>query len=436
MKARLLYLLLWLLSSASPALIAQGLPAKIVDPGELFAHYNWDFDEEGKAYLRKQLGEDLLAKVIDYSQESRWPAGLRTQSDRNENKALFGNIKAYYLLTFSIDKALLRIPATENRHLPAYLQPEHDLFFIVGETGVEWPGHQAGPLQVNRIPVRITSATGIFPAFQWQENLGVLNELRNTLGPRADEVMAYSREEQWPSGLRTAASRQANLQAISEYKAYLLTLLPKNLAVLVIPAVENRIQPAPLQPARDIYFILPKYAIEEQEQPANPEIRVSAGTGLSFTAQLTQIIEDFPNNFANMKGDAIEQELQVEQHYRSRMPLANARETYFDEPKGGSRLSFVASFPQSGRMEEALELYRNLVQQIDQVRLSGLRLMKNNEVTSQEMRSTSFFPFDFTGDLDPRFKTMLLEVRLVKSFDRIDNQMVPVWYPALTIYNR
>ncbi len=150
--SRLLFLALlpvsFLLAAQAPA---ENVPvsARILDASYLFPQYRWELDVESSRRLSRSFGESAWHTILRTSRQEAWPPGMRKEEDRAENRGWICDFNVYYLCSFSVDKALLWFPEKENQHLPAYLRPQEDLYFIIRESGLEKSGSPA------RMPLRL-----------------------------------------------------------------------------------------------------------------------------------------------------------------------------------------------------------------------------------------------------------------------------------------
>lgn len=113
------------------------VPARLLDMSLLYPNYRWELDLPTDRMLRQQFGVSKWAEIVQQAQETAWPPGLRSRDDRDENRDRLCDVRVYFLRRFSIDKILLWVPAQENKHLPSYLQPATDIYFIMREGGME-----------------------------------------------------------------------------------------------------------------------------------------------------------------------------------------------------------------------------------------------------------------------------------------------------------
>lgn len=112
-------------------------PVRILDASQISASYRWQLDVRSRDAVIETLGDSLWSVIAEKTQENQWPEGFRQLEDREENRAYFCELKAEYLLTLSLEKALLRIPASENRHLPPSMRSSWDWYMVIRDKAVE-----------------------------------------------------------------------------------------------------------------------------------------------------------------------------------------------------------------------------------------------------------------------------------------------------------
>ena len=138
---RYLCFLPFLLSLCTAAQPTQELvQTRILDASQIYANYRWKLDIRSEAMLRETLGDSLSALIFQQTQEHRWPDGFKSAQDREENRYLFCDLKAYLYYTLPIGKVLLVVPASENRHLPIHLQTTEDWYIVIRTSAVESAG--------------------------------------------------------------------------------------------------------------------------------------------------------------------------------------------------------------------------------------------------------------------------------------------------------
>jgi hypothetical protein len=112
-------------------------PVRILDASQIFSSYRWQLDIRSRDAVIETLGDSLWQVIAEKTQENYWPEGFRQLGDREENRAYFCDLKAEYLLALSLEKALLRIPASGNRNLPPSMQNSQDWYLVIREKAVE-----------------------------------------------------------------------------------------------------------------------------------------------------------------------------------------------------------------------------------------------------------------------------------------------------------
>jgi len=127
-------LLNFLLAFAAFAYAQKGKPVKIIDPGELYSTY--EFTEDEKAELKKQVKEAEYDKILNHYTEKKWPAGIDDLNERTDNPDKIKQYKVWIIATLQ-DKYVLKIPSAKNKHMPDEMVDDFDFYFVIGKSGVE-----------------------------------------------------------------------------------------------------------------------------------------------------------------------------------------------------------------------------------------------------------------------------------------------------------
>lgn len=146
----ILFTLFWTISNsiAQNSVVRQN--AQVLDYGQLYSTIFWD--EVNTADLSSKLGSSLTEKVILASTESAWPAGIATLTSRIENKHKMMGYTVYYLCSLVDGRSLLVVPALENQGMPANMQPEKDIYFILLSTAVAMDPESTDEMDPEEVP--------------------------------------------------------------------------------------------------------------------------------------------------------------------------------------------------------------------------------------------------------------------------------------------
>ncbi len=108
---------------------------EITDPGEFYSTYDF---EDGEVELMKidNIKPVLLEKIEANHTETSWPSALAKLDNRTSNP---DKVKSYvvYSVAKINDKYILVVPAKYNSDKEEGWAPSHDIFFVVGQSGIQ-----------------------------------------------------------------------------------------------------------------------------------------------------------------------------------------------------------------------------------------------------------------------------------------------------------
>lgn len=110
--------------------------AWITDPGELYSTY--EFSEEELSLLKsgnKKITNALVDDIVENHLEEAWPGNLQNLDNRIDNPDILMAYVVYKVAKVD-DKYILVIPAAYNKDRESGWIPAHDIYFVIGETGV------------------------------------------------------------------------------------------------------------------------------------------------------------------------------------------------------------------------------------------------------------------------------------------------------------
>jgi hypothetical protein len=288
---------------------------------------------------------------------------------------------------------------------------------------------------ITRTTARVTDFGQLYSTFSWEP--AAMAELETKLGPAlAKTVMAASNEAAWPAGIASLNGRIENREGMNAYTLYHIATLQENKVVLLAPALENRNMPGSMQPASDIYFIVGLQGVELSGISVTVKTTIAdPPRAESFATQLEMLTRDFSEGFINMKGEQTDEDEEgMTYQYASRVHLEGASQVYFMEDLMSASTVFQAVFPGSTDPAIALKAYRNLVRQVEALKLTCCPLSKKDERVDGNRHSQSFQAYDPNGRLEVAYQSMILEVYLVQGETTHNGQMVSNWIPMLSIY--
>jgi hypothetical protein len=291
-----------------------------------------------------------------------------------------------------------------------------------------WPLY-GQPVADSLPPVRVLDMGLVFPNYRWELDQRGKNELREKFGDAYwREISVQAQESAWPLWLRTRTERDQNRDALCDLKGFLLSYFSSDNALLWFPSAKNAKLPARLQPQKDFYLIVRKSGLEV----LSPD---RTGLPANLEAQLDVLLRAYLTGFSTLTDSsrAPIQTLDGEQWATGLLP-EGARSAYVERTFDAAKAtSFVAVFPPVGSLEDAAAQFQTLVQRISGAAPSICPLVRSRVANAGNPYYVRFFAHDFAGDMDPRFRKMVLTVELMKSYDHTARREQPVWYPLLTL---
>lgn len=125
-------------STPSSSYYTKAYLAKINATGGMYSTFSLETETKA-AYLKGYWGDTDFEDVTKYCREENWPTGISTLSERDKVRSQMNNYKAYRIAEFD-GKAILKIPADENKFMPYNMRPSRDIFFVINTTDITVAG--------------------------------------------------------------------------------------------------------------------------------------------------------------------------------------------------------------------------------------------------------------------------------------------------------
>ena len=285
--------------------------------------------------------------------------------------------------------------------------------------------------------VKVLDFGEIYSTYDWSAESKA--ELRADLGDvLAEKVITLSNEAAWPKGIADLAARAQNRARMDDYIIFYLTTVKEHIAILFVPAIENRGMPEDMRPKGDIYFLIGLRAVDMEADAEESDAGDASGfqSAEGFAAQLDQIVQDYPNDFINLIGELLEEDGEnLSYTYASYVNLEGSTMATFYEDLYYENTSYHADFPGSEDHSEGLKTYYELIRRIETTNLSSCSLLKAEEYVDGRVHHQSFSAYDPGGNLGIGFQGMVVGVYLAQGevFDE-EGQLVSYWYPVLSVY--
>lgn len=435
----------------------KGVPVKINGTGGLYSTVN--LGNESSAYdLKQQFGTTLFDDIAAYCREDKWPAAISTLSGRDKVRSQMNDYKAYKIAEYD-NTCILRIPAAENGFMPYDMRLSRDFYFVINKSEITVLSSASGSTVSSGkgVPAKINSTGGMYSTYNLNNSASAL---RNQLGDALfDEVAVYCREDSWPEGIKTFSNRDKVRSSLNDYKAYMIAEYDGKY-ILRIPVAENKFMPYDMRPAHDIYFVINKTDVTVSNSYSGSTTTTTTkdyGTSnafldtrpasnsntnvVGFAAQLNALMEAYPTNFQNIKGDKLPEDpkdmFKTEEWY-SKIKLEESEKTIVRKEWLGSSCSVQAYYKEYKSKDDATAKYRELVKKVQDAALPCCSMAQGDEYTSTELTSTAWLPFDLSGKMGPGYDNIVLEVRIIKLLD-IDTKTYTTsdkWFVSLSVYKQ
>ncbi|MFN8287567.1 MAG: hypothetical protein U0V74_12470 [Chitinophagales bacterium] len=110
--------------------------------------------------------------------------------------------------------------------------------------------------------MKITDSGELYSTFNWDDNSAAKSAVVVAVSTSEfSDIIKYSNESNWPSGISTLDGRDALRTKINEYVAYKVAEFD-NMVLLKIPAAENKSMPYNMQSPHDFYFVIGKTGVQ------------------------------------------------------------------------------------------------------------------------------------------------------------------------------
>jgi hypothetical protein len=170
---------------------------------------------------------------------------------------------------FGDAKVVLKAPVSNNAHMKGGMKLTHDIYFIIGETGVDFAGSG------NDVVAPVKSSGGKFTlggsvtvinfgdmystyTFEPSDSKDIIDAVGRAV---YTDIAKYAREENWPSAISAFDDRQTNRPKMYNYKVeYVCSFGDKS--IIKAPMSKNGHMSGGMKLSHDIYFVINTSSIE------------------------------------------------------------------------------------------------------------------------------------------------------------------------------
>lgn len=265
----------------------------------------------------------------------------------------------------------------------------------------------------------------------------------------AAQLCPFADESHWPTALSTLEKRNSGARELmKDYNIYYVADIGSDAVLLWIPMEINQHMPKEMRDKTDFLVMIGKDAVVLGDKVSmygtNEDANNSNGNAKSeieinaqgFNNQLINIVTDFGQGFKNLKGLAIksDSEYSFTNSFISHINLEGSEESYFSEDILSNDLSFISSFGNFSKKEDAIVKYKQLILKIDKIAFPCCTFEKNDEYLGDVLINQSYLPFDLAGAMPHEFDNILIEVEILKGFNLSqDYKLIDQWSVILRV---
>ncbi|MBL7938710.1 MAG: hypothetical protein JNL43_05050 [Flavobacteriales bacterium] len=271
-------LLLLVLAWSVPAAVAQEDAVRITDIAQLVRKQDLSQDAAVRSGMQAAgLDEARMQQALDLGKSANLPLGLSTDSALAANSAAVRNYNAHKVCTYADGpntQVLVKVPVSENYHMPEDLRTRQDMYLVLPEvaletalTDAERPKPSKGPDYKRMREAKITTPDGVYATYNLGSDTTVLADLAGNgmSQPEIDAVIFRCHERNWPEGIDSFERRYPKLKDFKKYKAFEAAHWDDKV-LLVIPSELNKRLPIGLRPHMDIYMVYARSAVEVKKK--------------------------------------------------------------------------------------------------------------------------------------------------------------------------
>ena len=109
----------------------------IINPSDLYSTYEFSKSDR-KELLAQGFNDDLMRNIEKMANETNWPTAISNLDGRFQLRDQLKQYKAFKIAQIGAgDKAIVAIPAAQNKKMPENLRPSKDIFFIMAASGLK-----------------------------------------------------------------------------------------------------------------------------------------------------------------------------------------------------------------------------------------------------------------------------------------------------------
>jgi len=266
----------------------------------------------------------------------------------------------------------------------------------------------------------------------------------------ASQLCPFAEESAWPTALSTLDKRNSgSREMMKQYNIYYVADIGSDAVLLWIPMEINKHMPEDMRDKTDFLVMIGKDAVqlgdkvslygdaENEDESSNSQTSPIDMNAVGFEKQLINIVADFQYGFKHITGEVIKAEegsLDFGENFTSQIKLEGSDESYLAKVMLSRDLSFIATFGDYLKKDEAISKYRQLISRIDKVVFPCCTFVKNDEYSGDALTNQAYLPFDLGGKMADEFDKIVLEVEMIKGFKLTDDfKLLDEWSVVLRV---
>jgi hypothetical protein len=240
---------------------SSGGKVTITNFGDLYSTYSYSSADEDD--IRDQVGSSMLSEIKTDAHEDSWPNDISGFDDRQTNRPKMYNYNVELVCTLGSDKVVLRAPVGQNSHMTGGMRLKHDIYFIIGKSGVDLSGSSSstgsGGLYKGA-GVTVTNFGDLYSTYSFESSDE--SAIRDAVGSSmVSEIKKYANEENWPSAISGFSDRQTNRPKMYNYNCEFVCSFGDK-SVIKAPVSKNSHMSGGMRLSHDIYFVINTSSIE------------------------------------------------------------------------------------------------------------------------------------------------------------------------------
>lgn len=109
----------------------------IINPSDLYSTYEFS-KADRKELISQGFNDDMIRNIEKMANEANWPAAISNLDGRFQLRDQLKQYKAFKIAQIGAgEKAVVAIPAVQNKKMPENMRPIKDIFFIMDVSGLK-----------------------------------------------------------------------------------------------------------------------------------------------------------------------------------------------------------------------------------------------------------------------------------------------------------